>query len=194
MTNPTRPFVYSRAVPSYKQRIAGKSLPTEKFVIRKSARFFSQGERLSLAALELLYIWNLLKIVGKEWSLIQPLYRIIERTIKDLDGKTSGMYFNLNIRFSWPSFALSSTTHCLFYYLDKYYYDDLALALLLKGCCLRSMGSPLQAEECFLKVSKMEKVVQDDTYLIPFSVAELGFLYNSLDRNEQAIVWLEAAK
>lgn len=56
------------------------------------------------------------------------------------------------------------------------------------------MGSPLQAEECFLQVSKMEKQVQDDTYLIPFSVAELGFLYHAQDKNEQAIVWLEAAK
>ena len=56
------------------------------------------------------------------------------------------------------------------------------------------MGSPLQAEECFLQVSKMEKCLQDDTYLIPYSVAELGLLYLSQDKNEQAIVWLEAAK
>jgi hypothetical protein len=56
------------------------------------------------------------------------------------------------------------------------------------------MGSPLQAEECFLQVSKMEKFLLDDTYLIPYSVAELGFLYHSQEKNEQAIVWLEAAK
>lgn len=83
---------------------------------------------------------------------------------------------------------------CSSYFLDKYHFDDLALALLLKGCCLRSMGSPLQAEECFLQVTKMEKLLQDDTYLIPYSVAELGMLYLSQDKNEQAIVWLEAAK
>ncbi|XP_046644952.1 tetratricopeptide repeat protein 39B-like isoform X2 [Daphnia pulicaria] len=155
-----------REVPSYKQRIAGKSLPAEKFVIRKSARFFAQGDRLRLAALELLYVWNILKIIGKERVLIQPCYRLIERTIKDLEARKQ----------------------------DKYYSDDLALTLLLKGCCLRSMNSPLQAEECFLQVSKMEKMLQDDTYLIPYSVAELGFLYHSQDKNEQAILWLEAAK
>ncbi|XP_046440648.1 tetratricopeptide repeat protein 39B-like [Daphnia pulex] len=155
-----------REVPSYKQRIAGKSLPAEKFVIRKSARFFAQGDRLRLAALELLYVWNILKIIGKERVLIQPCYRLIERTIKDLEARKQ----------------------------DKYYSDDLALALLLKGCCLRSMNSPLQAEECFLQVSRMEKMLQDDTYLIPYSVAELGFLYHSQDKNEQAILWLEAAK
>lgn len=155
-----------RDVPSYKQRIAGKSLPAEKFVIRKSTRFFAQDDRLRLAALELLYVWNILKIIGKEWALIQACYRLIERTIKDLEAGKQ----------------------------NKYYSDDLALALLLKGCCLRSMGSPLQAEECFLQVSKMEKFLLDDTYLIPYSVAELGFLYHSQEKNEQAIVWLEAAK
>jgi hypothetical protein len=31
-------------------------------------------------------------------------------------------------------------------------------------------------------------------YLYQFSVAELGFLYHSQDKNEQAILWLEAAK
>lgn len=56
------------------------------------------------------------------------------------------------------------------------------------------MGSPLQAEECFLQVTKMDKLLQDDTYLIPCSVAELGLLYLSQDKNEQAIEWLEAAK
>ena len=79
-----------REAPSYKQRIAGKSLPTEKFVIKKTARFFAQGDRLRLAALELLYVWNILKIVGKEWALIQACYRLIERTIKDLKGSKQG--------------------------------------------------------------------------------------------------------
>ncbi len=80
----------SREAPSYKERIAGKSLPTEKFVIKKTARFFAQGDRLRLAALELLYVWNILKIVGKEWALIQACYRLIERTVKDLEGSKQG--------------------------------------------------------------------------------------------------------
>jgi len=56
------------------------------------------------------------------------------------------------------------------------------------------MGSPLQAEECFLRVSKMEKQIQDDTYLIPYSVCELGLLYLSQNIMDEAIDWLEAAK
>lgn len=77
---------------------------------------------------------------------------------------------------------------------DKYYYDDLALCLLLKGCCLRYMGSPLQAEECFLQVTKMDKLIVDDAYLVPYSVAEVGFLYQATGKPEDAIIWLEAAK
>ena len=167
----------SREVPSYKQRIAGKSLPAEKFVIRKSSRFFAQGDRLRLAALELLYAWNILKIIGKEWALIQACYRLIERTIKDLEAGKQGKLKKAVAPCTVTAIFSSS------YFLDKYYSDDLALALLLKGCCLRSMGSPLQAEECFLQVSKMEKMLQDDTYLIPYS----EFWGRSVKKNDQKI-------
>lgn len=56
------------------------------------------------------------------------------------------------------------------------------------------MGSPLQAEECLIQVARMGKQIQDDTYLIPYSVAELGFLYLSQDKKDQAAEWLESAK
>ena len=56
------------------------------------------------------------------------------------------------------------------------------------------MSSPLEAEDCFLTVLKMEENIQLDTYLVPFSVAELGFLYHSTERMEEADTWLESAK
>jgi hypothetical protein len=62
-------------------------LPTEKFVVKKSARFFAQEEQLCLPGLELLYVWNSLRIVGKQWTLIQNCYRLVDRTVKDLEAK-----------------------------------------------------------------------------------------------------------
>ena len=56
------------------------------------------------------------------------------------------------------------------------------------------MNNPLAAEECFLAVLKLEKNIQLDTYLVPFSIFELGYLYYTLDKIEEAISWLETAK
>lgn len=72
-------------VPKYKQRIAGKSLPMEKFAVKKSQRFSNQNNRLFLPAIELLYLWNLFNVFGKRKSLCDNLYRLIDKNTKDLE-------------------------------------------------------------------------------------------------------------
>uniref|UniRef100_A0A8C9T9L3 Tetratricopeptide repeat protein 39A-like n=1 Tax=Scleropages formosus TaxID=113540 RepID=A0A8C9T9L3_SCLFO len=48
-----------RQVPSLKQKIAGKSPPTEKFAIRKARRYKAeQPVRLPVPVLEMMYMWN----------------------------------------------------------------------------------------------------------------------------------------
>jgi hypothetical protein len=42
-------------VGNYKKKIAGKSIPIEKFVCRKARKYLSQNQRLHLPALEILY-------------------------------------------------------------------------------------------------------------------------------------------
>lgn len=42
---------FYRKVPSLKQRLAGKSIPMEKYVVRKSNKFVSQRGRLIVPAL-----------------------------------------------------------------------------------------------------------------------------------------------
>lgn len=64
--------------PTHKQRIGGKSLPMEKFAIKKAERFFVQNDKLVLPALELLLVWNMFKVLGNRPELLLSLYKIIE--------------------------------------------------------------------------------------------------------------------
>lgn len=104
--------------PKYKQRIAGKSLPMEKFAVKKTERFFAQQRQLTLPCIELMYLWNTFKILGKHFTLGDNILKLIDKALLDLDTKQNA---------------------------SKYDADNRALILLLKGACLRQMRSPLQS-------------------------------------------------
>lgn len=53
-----------KKIPSLKQRIAGRSLPIEKFAINKAERYL-QGESLPLCGLEMIFAWNLFEVLKK---------------------------------------------------------------------------------------------------------------------------------
>lgn len=108
----------NREVPQYKQRIAGKSLPMEKFTIKKADRFFAEKKNLVLPAIELMYLWNTFRVLGKHFQLADNVYKLIENAQKELESRTEHSKFDVENR---------------------------ALILLLKGACLRQMKSPLQA-------------------------------------------------
>lgn len=107
-------------VPVYKQRIAGKSLPMEKFACRRAERFLTTGT-LILPAIELMFLWNLFKILGKHFQLAEGVYKLIDKTLTALE----------DAEVNDP--------------MKKYETDNRALLLLLKGSCLRHMKSPLQS-------------------------------------------------
>ena len=73
-----------RSIPQLKQRIAGKSLPVEKFAVKKSARFFNQGGRLTLPLIELMYVWNFMKILCKNYQTLEEIYVMIDSEAKKL--------------------------------------------------------------------------------------------------------------
>jgi len=81
-----------RDIPGWKQRIAGKSIPMEKFIVKKCERFFAQGNKLVLPAIELLYLWNGFKIIGKQLTLVQPILLLVERHITALEGDPGKIY------------------------------------------------------------------------------------------------------
>lgn len=181
-------------VPQYKQRIAGKSLPMEKFTIKKADRFFAEKKSLVLPAIELMYLWNAFRILGKHFHLADNVFKLIEKSERELDERHDR---------------------------SKYDVENRALILLLKGACLRQMKSPLQALQyvswndfrffCFLRYSridhsvsflfrclegvlKLHKEIKEDEYLVPYAIVEIAWLYIDEGRIENAIAALEDAK
>ncbi|KAG8235382.1 hypothetical protein J437_LFUL009241 [Ladona fulva] len=155
-----------RNAPQWKQRIAGKSLPMEKFAVKKTERFFAQKKTLLLPALELLFLWNLFKVLGKKWALVESVYKLVEEALVELNRQPA----------------------------TEFDADNKGLALLLKAACLRQMGTPLQAEECLKSVLALEKSIKEDNYLIPYSVVEMALLQKDQGYKDKAIQLLEDAK
>lgn len=156
-----------RDVPKYKQKIAGKSLPMEKFAIKKSERFFQQNNTLILPMIELMFLWNAFKTLKTSFQLADKILKLIESAIRNL----------------------SCSVPC-----NKYDNDNRAMLLLLKGACLRQMGSPLQALECLETAISLSKEIQEDSYIIPYAIVELALLEWDAGNDEKAILALEDAK
>ncbi|XP_014467450.1 PREDICTED: tetratricopeptide repeat protein 39B-like isoform X2 [Dinoponera quadriceps] len=166
--------------PDFKQRIAGKSLPMEKFVVKKTERYFAQKKKLVLPVFELLYVWNFLRIIGKRPDLMMNIFKVVEEEERA---------FHTSVLLSTnDTFAPCSRRK------DEFYSDNLALLLLLKGACLRQLKHPLQAEECLRGVLQLEKSVKEDTYLFPYATVELALLAQDQGNIQLAISLLEHAK
>jgi len=155
-----------RNVPNWKQKIAGKSLPMEKFAIRKAERFLSQGYFLVLPALEFIYVWNGFKII-KSWAMIEPVFVLVENAMAQLEKEKS---------------------------TRRFFKEDFCLITLLKGVCLRYMNSPLQAEDCFNTVIAHAGILSQDSYLIPYAMYEKALLLRAQDHQLEAMDALEKAK
>ncbi|XP_063417875.1 tetratricopeptide repeat protein 39B-like [Mytilus trossulus] len=154
-------------VPRLKQRIAGKSLPIEKFAVFKAKRVIEQDSTLVLPALELIYVWNGFSILGKKEELLNPVLEKVEKTLNDIVNSKD----------------------------DRIYYaDDYCLALLLKGVCLKHKGSHFQAEQCFTEILTYEKKIKQDTFLLPYATVELAMLFLLEERLDDVKKFLDRAK
>lgn len=139
----------------------------EKFAIKKADRFFQQNNSLILPMIELMYLWNAFKTLKTSFQLAENILKLIEGAIRNL----------------------SCTVPC-----NKYDNDNRAMLLLLKGACLRQMGSPLQALECLETAISLSKEIQEDTYIIPYAIVELALLERDAGNDDKAILALEDAK
>lgn len=157
-----------RQVEGLKQRLAGKSIPTEKFAVRKSRRYKATSPiPLVIPALEMMYVWNGFTIVGKRADCTEALLVTIEKAEEQLQNDTN------------PS---------------EYHPDDSCLVQMLKGLCLKHLGRLLQAELCFTQVLSSERRIRYDHYLVPFTLYELGLLYKQQGDFARAASYIENAK
>ncbi|XP_056143175.1 tetratricopeptide repeat protein 39A isoform X2 [Lampris incognitus] len=156
-----------RQVPTFKQKIAGKSPPTEKFAIRKARRYRAQCPvRLPVPVLEMMYMWNGFAMISKQPELTQGMMETLaeaERALLEAPG-------------------------------NEYSVDDQCVIHLLKGLCLKNQGQMQAAEEYFNKVYTSEKKIKFDHYLVPNAVLELSLLYIDQGRRHEAIKLLHKAK
>ncbi|XP_049427343.1 tetratricopeptide repeat protein 39B-like [Epinephelus fuscoguttatus] len=157
-----------RQVEGLRLRIAGKSIPTEKFAAHKAERYSSSNPvKLVVPALEMMYVWNGFTVVGKRPELTKSILTTLEKAEEELRDDPN------------PS---------------EYHMDDVCVIQLLKGLCLRHMGHLVQAELCFNHVIASESDIKHDSYLVPFTMYELGLLHKQKGDFNTAITMIENAK
>lgn len=156
-----------RRLPVYKQRIAGKSIPFEKFSIHKANKYLEQNNRLFLPGLELILLWNGFNVLHHRPDLVQPMLNLVQTSLAELETSRGE---NVN------------------------YIDDWCLGTLLQGMCFRCMRKTKEALESMLNAVNMSKDLVQDFYLAPFACAEVGFLYLEEGDLSQAKEYLNRAR
>ncbi|KAJ8270123.1 hypothetical protein GJAV_G00110620, partial [Gymnothorax javanicus] len=156
-----------RKVPGLKQKIAGKSLPTEKFAIRKARRYLPDNHvPLPVPPLEMMYIWNGYTVIATNKELTEGMLETLDEAQKQLDQQ--------------PKTDTSI--------------DDQCVLSLLRGLCLKNLGRTQEAEHYFTLVLCNETEIKYDHYLVPTALLEHGLLCLESGRREEAIALLETAK
>jgi Protein of unknown function (DUF3808) len=111
-------------VPKLRQRIAGKSIPLEKFVARKARKCETQGGRLLLPALELAYILHAVSRAPRS-VIAEQMLPLVEAALVELrqhEG-SPGKYGK-----------------------GSEFWDDWCLARHLEGACLRFIAYPVRED------------------------------------------------
>uniref|UniRef100_A0A8C5FGV0 Tetratricopeptide repeat protein 39B n=1 Tax=Gadus morhua TaxID=8049 RepID=A0A8C5FGV0_GADMO len=154
-----------KQVEGLRLRIAGKSVPTEKFAAKKAQRCSSsRPTKPVLPALEMMYVWNGFTIVGKRPELTYSILSTIQKAEDQLASQSD------------------------------HHVDDQCVVQLLKGLCLRQLGSLDEAEGCFNQVISSEQQIKYDDYLVPFTMYELGLIYKQRGDTHKAVELLEKIK
>jgi len=111
-------------VPKLRQRIAGKSIPLEKFVARKARKCETQGGRLLLPALELAYILHAVSRAPRS-VIAEQMLPLVEAALVELK------------RYEGSPEKYGNGSE---------FWDDWCLARHLEGACLRYIAYPVRED------------------------------------------------
>ncbi|KAJ1966095.1 hypothetical protein GGI12_000299 [Dipsacomyces acuminosporus] len=176
-----------KLVPALKRKVAGKSIPIEKFVVRKARKFREQDGFLMRPGLELLQIWGLYGKIPRDR--LAKMRAEIDRDIEQLSQFV-------------PTQRAPENP-----YRHIFYYDDLAILLLSKGCILRELAYPSHehtqpnanacsqdgsgspelapiAEDTFLRLLRLAPLIQRDHYQAVSGRFHLANLYLATKSND----------
>ncbi|XP_034490295.1 tetratricopeptide repeat protein 39B-like isoform X2 [Drosophila innubila] len=149
-------------VVTYKQKIAGKSLPMEKFMSKRALRYKIQNGRLVLPLIELMYLWNMFKFIGKEYQIADGILQVIDT--------------------EFHNFKRIESTGLLYLTSHLYYADNRALCLLLRGSCYKQMGKLALALQDFNECIMLNGIVEDH-FIIPYAYFEAALCHASENRD-----------
>ncbi|CAF1537454.1 unnamed protein product [Rotaria sp. Silwood1] len=153
--------LYKR-VPDLKIRLAGKSIPLEKYAIKKCEHFLAQNW-LFLPGLELLYLMNGFYILAYDSNRLNATLDIVNNALNDLQ---------------------------LHHTNDRFYIDSYGSGLLLRGVLLHFLHRYNQAHEAFDEIIRLAKKFDTKSFLAPNALLEKGLIYLSLKQKQQAIEYL----
>ncbi|XP_013179277.1 PREDICTED: tetratricopeptide repeat protein 39B-like isoform X1 [Papilio xuthus] len=159
-----------KAAPLYRQKIAGKSLPMEKWVIKRCTRYSAQGGRLMMPAMELLCLWNMMSALAADVPTLQSLLKKIDYASEVLERDEK----------LWPPALMS---------------DNRALIFYLRGCCLSALGMQLLAIQQFENAVALKNMIKTDTFLVPYALYEAATCHYNLGEVNRAVrMWQDARK
>ncbi|XP_053443698.1 tetratricopeptide repeat protein 39B-like [Nycticebus coucang] len=136
-------------VDSLRIKFLGTSVPLEKFIADKGQRYgTTTGWFTVQPLLEFIYALSGFRTMSKRIELISRWLSIIDKGEGLLQENPN----------------------------KEYGTDDISFLNLLKGLCLKYLGSYSKAEHYFNRVIQQEKSLKYDHYLVPYTYYELGIL------------------
>jgi len=166
-------------VPGLMQRIAGRSIPLEKYAARKARKFETQGHRLLLPHLEMAYHFLCITRAPKH-IIVQKMLPDVEAAVEtvrareDLEEKQS--QYEGGLGGFWDDYCLAHFLHAVCLRYIAHQNDDATV----DGEVAEASGIPdaeKRAFESFQIVLDNASKIEVDHYVVYYAHYELGLLY-----------------